>query len=80
MQLGTREYPRLRIGIGRQSGAREITGHVLGRFNSTETALVDRVLAAASNQIERWLDEGLEKAMCQFNGAVTDPENEGKEK
>jgi len=79
-QLGTRDYPRLRVGIGRQSGARAITGHVLGRFNSTETTLVDRVLAAASNQIECWLDEGLEKAMCQFNGVINDPENEGKEK
>jgi len=79
-QLGTRDYPRLRVGIGRQSGAREITGHVLGRFNSTEAALVDRVLAAASNQIECWLDEGLEKAMCLFNGVIIDPENEGKEK
>lgn len=78
--LGTRDYPRLRVGIGRQSGAREITGHVLGRFSSTEAALVDKVLAAASNQIECWLDEGLEKAMCLFNGVVNDPENEGKEK
>ncbi len=79
-QLGTRDYPRLRVGIGRQSGAREITGHVLGRFSSTEAALLDKVLAAASNQVECWLDEGLEKAMCLFNGVVTDPENEGKEK
>jgi PTH1 family peptidyl-tRNA hydrolase len=79
-QLGTRDYPRLRVGIGRQSGAREITSHVLGRFNSTEAALVDKVLAAASNQIECWLDESLEKAMSLFNGVVNDPENEGKEK
>src|ERR1043165_5870342 len=27
--LGSREYPRLRVGIGRKAGAREITGHVL---------------------------------------------------
>ena len=78
--LGTRDYPRLRVGIGRQSGAREITGHVLGRFSSTEAALVDKVLASASNQVECWLDEGLEKAMCLFNGVVNDPENERKEK
>src|SRR5580765_567600 len=35
--LATRDYARLRIGIGRQDGAREITGYVLGRFNSTES-------------------------------------------
>ena len=66
--LATRDYARLRIGIGRQAGAREITGHVLGRFHSTELALVARVLSVASDQAECWLDAGLQKAMSQFNG------------
>ena len=68
--LGTREYPRLRIGIGRLEGAREITGHVLGRFNSTEAAVVDKVLTVAADQAEAWLTAGIQKAMSQFNGAV----------
>jgi UDP-N-acetylenolpyruvoylglucosamine reductase len=76
--LGTREYARLRVGIGRQSGAREITGYVLGRFNSTEAALVDRVLTVASDQAETWLEAGIQRAMSQFNGVVSDPANEGK--
>jgi peptidyl-tRNA hydrolase, PTH1 family len=74
--LGTREYARLRIGIGRQSGVREIAGYVLGRFSSTDAALVDRVLSVASDQAETWLDAGLQKAMSQFNGVVTDSANE----
>ena len=77
--MGTRDYARLRIGIGRQSGAREITGYVLGRFSSTEAALADKVLTVASNQGETWLEAGIQKAMSQFNGVVSDPENEGKE-
>ena len=77
--LGTREYARLRVGIGRQDGAREITGYVLGRFSSTEAALVDKVLTVASDQVEIWLDAGIQKAMSQFNGVVVDPANEGKE-
>jgi PTH1 family peptidyl-tRNA hydrolase len=77
--LGTREYARQRLGIGRQSGAREITGYVLGRFSSTETALADKVLTVASDQAETWLEAGIQKAMSQFNGVVTDPANEGKE-
>ena len=76
--LGTRDYARLRIGIGRQAGAREITGYVLGRFSSTEAALVDRVLTVASDQAETWLEAGIQKAMSQFNGVVSDPANEGK--
>mgnify|MGYP000200029484 CR=1 FL=1 len=77
--LGTREYARLRVGIGRQGGAREITGYVLGRFSSTEAALADRVLTVASDQAETWLEAGIQKAMSQFNGVVTGSANEGKE-
>ncbi len=78
-QLGTRDYARLRMGIGRQSGAREITGYVLGRFSSTEAPLVDKVLTVASRQVECWLEAGIQKAMSQFNGAVVGPEIERKE-
>lgn len=78
-QLGTRDYARLRLGIGRESGAREITGYVLGRFSSTEAPLVDRVLTVAASQVECWLETGIQKAMSQFNGTVAGPENERKE-
>ncbi len=76
--LGTREYARLRIGIGRQSSVREITSYVLGRFSSTESALADKVLTAASDQAVTWLEAGIQKAMSQFNGAIAGSVNEGK--
>jgi len=76
--LGTREFARLRLGIGRRDGAREITGHVLGRFNVEETALFGKVLDRAADQAECWLTDGVEKAMNRFNGVV-DSNNEGKE-
>jgi PTH1 family peptidyl-tRNA hydrolase len=74
--LGTKGYARLRVGIGRQRGAREITSYVLGRFSSTETTLLDKVLNVASDQVECWLEAGIQKAMSQFNGAVAGAENE----
>lgn len=77
--LGTRDYPRLRLGIGRQNVAREITGHVLGRFSSTEVAVADKLLTVASDQVETWLDAGIQKAMSQFNGAMDGAEDERKE-
>ncbi len=77
--LGTREYARLRVGIGRQSGESEITSYVLGRFSSTETPLLDKVLTAASDQVECWLESGIQKAMSQFNGAVAGAANESKD-
>ena len=75
--LGARDYARLRIGIGRQGAAREITGHVLGRFSSTEAALMDKVLTVAANQAQAWLEAGIQKAMNQFNGVIADSGNEG---
>lgn len=68
--LGTREFARLRIGIGRKAGAREITNYVLGRFDASESATLEKVLGRAVDQIECWLKAGLPKAMSQFNGAV----------
>jgi PTH1 family peptidyl-tRNA hydrolase len=68
--VGSREYARLRLGIGRQDGAREITGHVLGRFSAAENARLEKVLDRAAGQLESWLETGIQKAMSQFNGNV----------
>ena len=40
--LGTREFARLRIGIGRVDGAREITDHVLGRFDAARSRVAGK--------------------------------------
>ena len=66
-------------GCGRQDGAREITGYVLGRFGSTETALADKVFMVATDQAETWLDAGIQKAMSLFNGTIDDSVSERKE-
>lgn len=76
--LGARSYARLRIGIGRRDGTREITGHVLGRMSAGELAMMEKVLARAADQMESWLALGLQKAMSQFNGVIEDSTNEGK--
>jgi len=77
--LGTREFARLRLGIGRQIGAREITGHVLGRLSAGEMTVMEKILGRAADQLECWLAHGLQKAMSQFNGVVNDATNESKE-
>jgi|SRR5580658_4863281 PTH1 family peptidyl-tRNA hydrolase len=77
--LASREFARLRIGIGRKEGSREITNYVLGKFDPGESGLLEKVLERASNQVETWLEAGIEKAMSQFNGVV-DSKNEEKKK
>ena len=74
-QLGTREYGRLRIGIGRRSeGPREITNHVLGRFERSEWPWFERVLDRVADQIECWLEAGMGVAMNRYNGVVAQTE------
>lgn len=69
--LGSREFARLRMGIGRTpDGRREIANHVLGAFSRAETELFEKVLERAAAQAECWLAHGLAKAMNQFNGVV----------
>jgi len=68
--LGSDQFARQRLGIGRSDGLREITDHVLGRFDAAETARMEKVLDRAAGQVECWLADGIEKAMNHFNGSV----------
>jgi len=75
--LGTREFPRLRIGIG--GGARnDLTGHVLGEAGDEEIAVYRRAIERAVEAVGVVLEYGLEKAMSEYNPG---PENgPGEEK
>ncbi len=69
--LGTTEYGRQRIGIGRQNPViREIAGHVLSQFGTAEAPVLEKVLEKACAQAESWLVDGAAVAMNRFNGAV----------
>jgi PTH1 family peptidyl-tRNA hydrolase len=70
--LGSRQYARQRVGIGRQTGGvRQIAGYVLGRFSSAEWPDVEKILDKAADQIECWLTAGVGQAMNRFNGVVS---------
>lgn len=78
-RLGTRDYARLRMGIGRQrTDVREIAGHVLGKFGAAEAETLELMLDRAAAQMARWLDAGLQRAMNEFNGAVKAPTKDEK--
>jgi PTH1 family peptidyl-tRNA hydrolase len=76
--LASRGFARLRLGIGRADGAREITDYVLARFDANEGALMENVLVRAADQAECWLDNGIEMAMNRFNGVVDSTKEEKK--
>jgi PTH1 family peptidyl-tRNA hydrolase len=63
--LGSNEFDRLRVGIGR---AGETVDHVLSTFRPGERELADEAIAVAADAAEVWLREGIESAMNAFNG------------
>lgn len=56
--LGTQEYPRLRIGIGRPGDA--TIEHVLSRFEPEERVEIDKAISVCADACEQLLSEGLE--------------------
>ena len=69
--LGTRQYARQRVGIGRDDpAARQISGYVLSPFRAAERELLEKVLQKACEQIECWLSAGVAQAMNRFNGEM----------
>ena len=79
-QLGTREYPRLRLGIGRrEDDGRQISHYVLGQFAAAERPAVTEVLNRAGQQVECWWSAGIKGAMNRYNGAAPAPMPKGKQ-
>ncbi len=65
--LGTEEFPRLRIGVGRGDPRRELADHVLARFDEDEAADVDTSVARAADAVECFTAEGIEAAINRHN-------------
>ncbi len=69
--LGTREYPRLKLGVARpKQDTRDIANHVLGRFSDDEAVEWSKVLDRATAQVECWVGSGIGKAMSLYNGSI----------
>ncbi len=65
--LGTRDFPRLRIGIGRPPGRMDPAAYVLQDFSADEESLLEEMLERAVAAIETWLRQGVEMAMDRYN-------------
>ena len=66
-RLGSDEFPRLRIGIGRPPGRMDTTSWVLGRFRTDERPVQDLAVVRAADSLEKWVCEGLAQTMNEFN-------------
>jgi PTH1 family peptidyl-tRNA hydrolase len=69
--LGTPEFVRFRVGIGKPARRPGESGrhYVLGRFTRAEAARLENVVAGVADALELALDHGVERAMDRYNRA-----------
>ena len=69
--LGTVEFSRLRIGVGRGDRRYKLTGRVLSRFDSGERPEMDDAVRRAAEAVDLFVASGIEPVMNRFNQRET---------
>ena len=67
-QLGTGDFIRIKIGIGRPEQG-DVTGHVLGRFSAEESAVLPAMLERVTDATEEIIRNGVKSAMNLYNSS-----------
>jgi PTH1 family peptidyl-tRNA hydrolase len=73
--LGTREFPRLRVGIRGESYSRErdLADYVLEPFTKGEREELEAAVRRAVDALRLWVTEGVDVAMRRANGKPSSP-------
>ena len=66
-QLGTDQFPRLRIGVGRGDSRRDLADHVLATFDKDERVIASDTIGRAADAVETFVNEGIGPMMNRFN-------------
>jgi PTH1 family peptidyl-tRNA hydrolase len=73
-RLGTTEFSRLRLGVGRGDARRDLADHVLSKFEADEQPALGEFIARAADAAGMFAAEGIEKVMNTYNPGATDPD------
>jgi PTH1 family peptidyl-tRNA hydrolase len=73
-RLGTTEFPRLRLGVGRGDARRDLADHVLSTFEADELPALGEFITRAADAAEMFAAEGIAKVMNTYNPGATDPD------
>jgi PTH1 family peptidyl-tRNA hydrolase len=65
--LGTGDFYRVRIGIGRPPGRQDVSDFVLSSYSAAERKLLPLQVSAAADAVESLLTEGLERTQARYN-------------
>lgn len=71
-RLGTQNFPRLRVGIGRPPGRMDAAAYVLQDFTPAEREILEPTLERAAEAVLVFVTEGLNAAMNRYNGSGAD--------
>jgi PTH1 family peptidyl-tRNA hydrolase len=66
--IGSKEFPRLKIGIGRPLNPVPMDKYVLSPFMSEEVPVIDKILDIGIKGLVYFLERGIKAAMNEFNG------------
>ena len=72
-KLGTKDFPRLRLGIGRPPGRMDPAAFVLQDFSREEMKLISEILDRAADAAPEFVVSGLSAAMNKYNGSIEMP-------
>ena len=75
-RLGTTEFARLRLGVGRGNPQRDLADYVLATFEPGERAELEGFISRAADAAEMFTVEGIEQVMNAYNPDATDPEGD----
>lgn len=64
--LGTTDFPRLRMGIGRPK-FKDTSGFVLSVFSAEEDVVIAESIEEACRALKTWVYEGIESCMNKYN-------------
>ncbi|MCL8025125.1 aminoacyl-tRNA hydrolase [Nocardioides bruguierae] len=65
--LGTGDFHRVRVGIGRPPGRQDVADFVLSNYSTAEKKLLPFVVDTAADAVESLVADGLEKTQQRFN-------------
>ena len=69
-RLGTDEFARVRLGIGRPPGQMQAPDYVLQDFSNADLTIISETLNRAVDAVLEFVVNGLDAAMNKFNGVV----------
>ena len=65
--MGSEEFARLRVGVGRGDARRDLADHVLARFDPNEREDVAEMVGRAADAVELFTTDGIGQVMNRFN-------------